>query len=244
MKSNFGYLTILLIFIVTPLTAQQNFASISFGISLPQGEYSSVEGLSSSGYARSGGIIRFDAGYFPVSYFGIGGSFSFGSNFAYRDSMLNDLSHHVEENAPNLGVIPEDAEVIYGSGFWNTISLMIGPHFSVRASQRLYFDIRGLAGIGIVRTPDQELEIRFDANEIYSRSNRNRVALALTAGGGLRYRLNSNIALKLSADYYRTMARFDYTFDVLQGIVGDIPAIESEFPIRTVELTAGLAYSF
>ncbi len=235
---------LLLLAIASELSAQQNFASISFGVSIPQDPYRSVEKLSASGYARTGGAIKFDAAYFPVSYFGIGGSFSFGSNFANRDSMLSDISDHMEQNAPELGAIPEDAEIIYGSGFWNTISLLIGPHFSARASQSLYFDIRGLAGLAIVRPPDQELQILFDSNEIYSRSSKNWISFAFTAGGGLRYKLNSNIALKLGAEFYQTWARSEYTFDVLQGIIGEIPEIETEFPIRTVELTAGLAYSF
>ena len=74
-----------------PVKAQQNFASISFGATLPQGDYALTGDLSSNGYASRGGAIKFDAAYFPVSYFGIGASFSFGSNYAKRDSLINDL---------------------------------------------------------------------------------------------------------------------------------------------------------
>ena len=83
------------------LIAQQNFASISFGASIPQGDYAATGDLSSNGYANTGGAIKFDAGYFPVSYFGIGGSFSFGSNYATRDSLLNDVITYIEENEKN-----------------------------------------------------------------------------------------------------------------------------------------------
>ncbi len=227
-----------------PLLAQQNFASISFGAAIPLGDYALTGDLSSNGYARSGGAIKFDAAYFPISYFGIGGSFSFGSNYAIRDSLLKDMTTYVVENASSIIDIPDDAEIIYGSGFWNYINLFIGPHFSIRASQRLYFDFRGLAGMSILKTPDQELRINFPGTEIYSYTSNNKLAFGFTAGGGLRYLLNSNIALKLGADFFQSKAKFEYTFDLFRGVAEDVPPIDAKFLLRTLELTAGLAYSF
>ena len=110
------YSLILLLFVCLPSFAQQNFASISFGASLPLGEYGLSESLATSGYANTGGAIKFDAGYFPGSYIGIGGSFSFGSNFAKRDSLLEDMKAYIEENATSID-IPENAEILYESGF-------------------------------------------------------------------------------------------------------------------------------
>ena len=227
-----------------PLQAQQSFASISFGAVLPQGSYASTDGLDDSGYARTGGAIKFDAAYFPVSYVGIGGTFSFGSNFAYRDSLLQDMILYVEENASSVIDIPEDAEILYGSGFWNYINLFVGPNFSVRPAQRLYFDFRVLAGGTILRAPDQELSINFDGTEIYSQTSRNKLAFGFTAGAGMRFRLNSALAFRLAADYFQSRAKFEYTFDLLQGVAGEVPPITSECPGRTVEISLGLAYSF
>ena len=103
------YAWIVLLFAGMPLTGQQNFASISFGASLPMGDYGSTGDLATKGYARTGGAIKFDAGYFPGSYFGIGGSFSFGSNYSIRDSLRNDIRDHVEENASSIVDIPDDS---------------------------------------------------------------------------------------------------------------------------------------
>lgn len=236
-----GFLTGLLAY---PLQAQQSFASISFGAVLPQGNYASTEGLDDSGYARTGGAIKFDAAYFPLSYVGIGGSFSFGSNFAHRDSLLQDMMLYVEENASSIIDIPEDADILYGSGFWNYINLFVGPNFSFRPAQRLYFDFRALAGGTILRAPDQELRINFDGTEVYSRTSRNKLAFGFTAGAGMRFKLNSSISLRLAADYFQSRAKFEYTFDLLQGVAEDIPPITADFPVRTIEITAGLAYSF
>jgi len=226
------------------LMAQQNYASISFGVSLPQGDYAATGDLSSNGYANTGGAIKFDAGYFPVSYFGIGGSFSFGSNYAKRDSLVNDMISYIENNSSGIPDIPDEAEILYGSGFWNYINLHIGPHFSIRASQQLYFDIRFLCGLSIIRPPDQELRITYDGNEIYTQTSHNSAAFGWTAGGGIRYKFNEKLALKLSADYVQTMAKNTYTFDLFAGVVDDVPPIDAEFYIRAVEITAGLAYSF
>lgn len=227
-----------------PVNAQQNFASISFGAAIPLGDYASIGDLATSGYARTGGTIKFDAGYFPGSYFGIGGSFSFGSNYAIRDSMFNDMFSYIEKNASSLLDIPNDAEIRYGSGFWNYINLFLGPHFSVRASQKLYLDFRGLAGVSFLRPPDQELSISFTDTEIYSQNSNNTVSFGFTGGAGLRYTLNSNISLKLGADFFQSRARYSYTFVLFKEIAEDVTPLETNFLVRTIELTAGLAYSF
>jgi opacity protein-like surface antigen len=240
-------ITILMIFLAGSslhLMAQQNYASISFGATIPQGDYASTGDLASSAYANTGGAIKFDAGYFPLSYFGIGGSFSFGSNYADRDSLLADVITYIEDNTAGGIDIPEDAEVLYGSGFWNYINLHLGPHFSIRATQRIYFDIRALFGLSIIRAPNQELTIVYDENEFYTYSSYNNVAFGLTAGGGIRIMLNSNLALKLSCDYVQTKAKNTYTFDLFQGVTDEVPPLDAEFPIQAVEITAGLAYSF
>lgn len=224
--------------------AQQNYASISFGAILPQGDYAATGDLSSNGYARNGGAIKFDAGYFPVSYFGIGGSFSFGSNFVNRDSLIKDVISYIETNTPGGIDIPDYAEIIYGSGFWNYINLFIGPQFSIRATQRIYFDFRVLGGLSIIRPPDQELTITYAGNNIDAHTSYNNVAFGFTAGGGIRIKLNTNLALKLSGDFVQTKTRNTYTFDLFQGVVDNVPPIDAQFYIRAVELAAGLAYSF
>ena len=228
----------------TALWGQQNFASISLGASLPQGQYASTEGLSNSGYAKTGGAIKFDAAYFPVSYIGIGGSFSFGSNFANRDSLLHDMIIHIEESASSIIDIPDDAEILYGSGFWNYINLFVGPNFSLRPAQRLYIDFRALAGGTILRAPDQELRINFDGTEIYNRTSGNSLAFGFTAGAGLRFMLNSDLAVRVSADYFQSRAKFEYKFDIFRGVAEDVPPLSADFHVRAIEINLGLAYSF
>lgn len=244
MRKAIRILIFLLITTSAPLLSQQNFASISFGATIPQGNYASTGDLSSNGYAKTGGAIKFDVAYFPGSYFGIGGSFSFGSNYAIRDSLVNDMVSYIESNASGIIDIPEDAETIYGSGFWNYINLFIGPHFSIRATQKLYFDFRALAGISIIKQPEQELRINYDGNTIYTRTSNNSLGFGLTAGAGLRYQLNSNLALKLGADFFQSKSKTTYNFDLFEGVAQDVPPLDAEFYIRTVEITAGLAYSF
>lgn len=232
-----------MLFLGIQLHAQQNFASISFGGAFPLGDYAATGDLSSSGYARTGGAIKFDAGYFPVSYIGIGGSFSFNSNYALRDSMIQDLIRYVEENASSVIDIPEDAEIVYGSDFWNNISLFLGPHFSVRATQRLYFDLRALAGISVLRPPDMELSIAFDNTEIFNSVSNNMLSFGFTAGGGMRYRLQQDLALKFGVDFTQARSRFDLDFSLLQG-VAEVPPVRSEFLVRNIDIMVGLAYAF
>jgi opacity protein-like surface antigen len=235
---------IILLVLGLPVNGQQNFASISFGAGIPLGDYALTGDLESDGYARTGGAIKFDAGYFPVSYFGIGGSFSFNSNYGIRDSMLHDMLTYVEENGSSIIEIPDDAEIVYGSGFWNNIGLYLGPHFSIRASQRFYFDFRALAGLSILRPPDQELIIVFDATEIHSVVSNQKVAFGFTAGAGMRFKLNESLALRMAVDFSQARARFDYTFDLFAGVAENIPPVKSDFPVRTLDCMVGLAYAF
>jgi opacity protein-like surface antigen len=242
MRKATGILILLLAGTSLQLLAQQNFASISFGATLPQGNYASTGDLSANGYASTGGAIKFDAGYFPVSYFGIGGSFSFGSNYALRDSLAKDIIAYIEDNASGPINIPEDAEILYGSGFWNYINLHVGPHFSIRASQSLYFDFRALAGFSVIRAPNKELTISYGGDFVYARSSYNNLAFGWTAGGGIRYKFNPNLALKLGIDYIQTKANNTYTFALVQDL--GVPPLDAEFRIQVMELTVGLAYSF
>jgi len=244
MRKTTEILFILLVFGSHQAMAQQNYASISFGATLPQGDYAATGDLSSNGYARNGGAIKFDAGYFPVSYIGIGGSFSFGSNFVNRDSLINDVISYIETNTPGGIDIPDYAEITYGSGFWNYINLFIGPQFSIRATQRIYFDFRALGGLSIIRPPDQELAISYAGNNIYAHTSYNNIAFGFTAGGGIRIMLNTNLALRFSGDFVQTKARNTYSFDLFQGVTDNVPPSDAEFYIRAVELAAGLAYSF
>jgi opacity protein-like surface antigen len=234
---------LLLLVAVLPTLGQQNFASISFGVSQPLGEYGMTEDLASNGYARAGGTIKFDAAYFPVSYLGLGGSFSFGSNFSEGDLLLEDIVTYVRENASNIIEIPDYAVSTYASGFWNYINLFIGPHFSVRATQRLYLDIRLLGGLSILRLPDQALQITYDDVIINTTSSGNKLTFGFTGGGGLRFKLSDMLALKLGVDYNWSSAKFEYDFHFVSEIA-DVPPLDAAFPLQTLELTAGLAYAF
>ena len=236
------YAWVLILLLSMSVHGQENFASISFGVSLPQGNYASTGDLARNGYAKTSGAIKFDAGFFPSSYVGIGGSFSFGSNYAIKDSIRNDLRRYIEEH-PDIVNIPNDS-IVYATGFWNYINLFIGPHFSARPSQRIYLDLRILGGLSIIRPPDQELVVYLNGNEIYSRASNNSLSYGFMAGAGLRYKLNDNLALKLETDYTLARSRFDYTFEFLHAVAQNIPPIEADFWISAVEIMVGLAYAF
>jgi opacity protein-like surface antigen len=237
------FVWIFALFLSASIYGQQNFASLSFGAALPQGGYGEVGDLSSNGYAKTGGAIKFDAGYFPTSYLGFGGSFSFISNYAEKDSLMQDMIDYVEANASSVIDIPDYAEILYGSGFWNNISVYLGPHFSIRASQKLYFDLRLLAGITFLQPPGQEILISWDGNEIHSRVSESKMTFGFTTGAGLRYTLNENIALKFAVDFSQARAQFEYNFDLFQGVANDVPPLQADYFVRTLEIMIGLAYS-
>jgi opacity protein-like surface antigen len=157
---------------------------------------------------------------------------------------MQDMIEYVMENATSVVEIPDDAEKLYGSGFWNNISLFLGPHFSFRATQRLYLDLRVLGGLSILRPPDQELLISWDGNEIHSVVSNHELSFGFTAGGGLRFKLNDNLALKFGVDFNQARAKFDYTFDLFDPLASDVPPLNANFFVRTLDIMIGLAYAF
>jgi opacity protein-like surface antigen len=223
---------------------QQNFASISFGTSIPLNDYAKAEDLSKNGYAKPGAAIKFDAAYFPGSYLGIGGSIGFGSNSAQKDSLMQDMIDHVLNNSQSIIDIPDYADITYGSGFWNYINAFLGPHFSVRPTNRLYIDLKFLAGLTVLRPPDQELIIIYDDTEIHTRTGRSKLTFGFTTGAGLRFKLNEDLALKFGADYFQCNANYDIEFDLFSGVAEEIEPVHASYKIQTVEVYIGLAYAF
>ncbi len=59
MRKETWILIIVLVVGSMQLIGQQNFASISFGATIPQGNYAATGDLSSNGYANTGGAIKF-----------------------------------------------------------------------------------------------------------------------------------------------------------------------------------------
>ena len=98
--------------------------------------------------------------------------------------------------------------------------------------------------VSIIKPPDQELIIVYDNTQIHSRVSNSKMAFGYTAGAGVRYELNTDLALKLGVDFYQSKARFTYEFDLFQGVAEEITPIDAEYTIRTMEYTIGLAYSF
>ncbi len=234
----------IILFVPATTAAQQNFASISFGGSLPMNSYSETGDLASKGYASPSGAIKFDAAFYPVSYLGIGTTASFGSNYALKDSLLNDMLGHIEQTGALDGPIPGSAGVFFGSGFWNYLNLMAGPNFTFRPTKRLYFDFRGLVGLTILIPPQQEMRLVLTDQEVRAGLSGTNLSLGYTAGMGIRYRLNTGIAVRLAADYFRSRTSMDYYFKLIENSTRDLQGVDASFAVETLELSAGLAYYF
>ena len=84
----------------------------------------------------------------------------------------------------------------------------------------------------------------FDGTEIHSAVSNHKLSLGITAGGGLRFDLNNALALKLGVDFTQARARFEYTFDLFSGMAENVPHVETDFYVRTLDLMVGLAYAF
>ncbi|MEZ5069718.1 MAG: outer membrane beta-barrel protein [Bacteroidales bacterium] len=231
---------LLLAVAILPVRSQQNFSSFSFGGSLPLGDFRGMNELPIQGFARPGTSIKFDGGYFPGSYLGIGASFSFSSHTVDADSLFSQIVRYVKQNVDFSAL--EGTEFDHETGFWNAISLFLGPLYSVRASQRLYLDFRVLAGPTVVRVPEQTLRFSTGGGQVYTRIQDEGIFFGTTGGAGFRYRINERVALKGGLDFFRVSSRSTARYEAFFEVLGAIPDLERKMTLQTLDFSLGLAY--
>jgi opacity protein-like surface antigen len=111
---------------------------------------------------------------------------------------------------------------VYGSGHAvDLLSFMGGPTFYLRRGRRVDFYVHGLAGVA------RETGVNYDSNGDLFLGFVTKLAWA--AGGGVEYRIDRQLSVRLGCDYLDT------------GIFNDQGAIKRENDIRTF---VGFTYRF
>jgi len=247
-KINIYIFLICFFFLISANTfAQYNsFMSISFGGSIPQGDFGDTDpNNESAGYALTGFFLSFDGAYMFVPYVGIGGSLSFANNSINTVAVRDQIKQYIEEYYPDLE-LPEDSQISYDFGFWNNICIMAGPYFALPVG-RITFDIRGVAGMNIILPPKTQMNFYIPPDEEFRsyREGQQTVAFGYKIGGGIRYESKSSYVFRLMADYSYTKTTISVTDELPEYITpNNNETRQYEQPIGSILVGLGIGYHF
>jgi hypothetical protein len=233
-----------LVFAVVALStyvfAQDSFLSISMGASIPLGDYSTTDKVLGSGYAGTNFVLNFDGSYILVPFFGIGGTFSFGSNYTESDKLKNQVIDIFRDLYPTFP-IPEDSEVDVSLGPWRYVNLMVGPQLSFPIAI-IQLDLRTLGGVSFVMPPDRDLSITTPDGDYTSSQKGQLMNFGYLVGGGIRFGMRGATSIRMSADYYHSKPSLEIKNVFLRD--NDIEIQEYDMDLNTLHITLGLAFNF
>lgn len=207
MKSKYVTLSAALIFLATPLFAQnraKNFVGFSFGASVPTGDFSKADAgtfnnwNNSAGFAKTGLRIGAEGAYYFLPKLGLAGVLNFSNHggFSNRD-------------ATNLGTGYTDAfgvayTTVSTSGQYNSITILAGPQLSFPLN-KLTVDVRVVGGLlKSISTPTMTVQLEDQVDPTFKQVSSRASAFGWQAGAGLRYVLTDKVGLLFRADYFNS----------------------------------------
>jgi hypothetical protein len=222
--------------LTSSLFSQRSFLGLSFGASLPSEEFAKKNLEEDGGYALPGFVIEFSGTYIFDFYFGINGTFTFSANSPDSDQLKKDLTDNITGPIP-----PEIDEVIFNHGTWMYTNLMAGPFFTIPVSF-MNLDFRAVAGVSFLLSPPWELTVKTPDETYFQTRKGGTVSFAYMLGTGIRFNVNPNYAIRVSADYFRS--RPTLTVDQEGAVGGATGKTTYDMNVGTVNINLGIAYRF
>ncbi len=233
MKLNF-----LIIFFFLPVTfayGQNNFMALSFGGSYPLKDFASYTDLTHHGFALNGFTGDYSGAFFSKKNFGIGGNIRYTSNSIDENALLDLLVSEFPDDFPLTD------EPSYISGFWNHISLLIGPEYTI-PTERVNIDLFVHSGITFILPPEMGVEA-VNGDNYYNRKLEIRtVNLGLNIGCALRYHLSAFTSIRIHLSYFISASKGDIIKNM--DIEGNTTSDREDYfcPINTFNVGIGIAY--
>ena len=219
---------------------QDSFLSISMGASIPLNDYATTDKILVSGYAGTNFVLNFDASYILVPFFGIGGTFSFGSNYTEANALKNQVVDIFRELYPTFP-IPEDSEVEVTLGPWRYVNLMVGPQLSFPIAI-MQLDLRALGGVSFVMPPDRDLSVTTPDGDYISSQTGQLVNFGYLIGGGIRFGMRGATSIRIAADYFHSKPSLEVKNEFLRDNI--IEKQKYDMDLNTLHVTVGLAFNF
>jgi len=204
MKSKHVTLSATLIFFATSLFAQnraKNFVGVSFGASVPTGDFSKADAgtfnnwNNSAGFAKTGLSIGVEGAYYFLPNLGLAGVLNFSNHGGFSNM-----------DAAKLGDSYTDAfgvayTTVSTSGQYNSLSFLVGPQLSFPLN-KLTIDVRIVGGLlKSISTPTMTVQLEDQVDPTFKQVSSGASAFGWQAGAGLRYALTDKVGLLFRADY-------------------------------------------
>jgi opacity protein-like surface antigen len=218
------------------LNGQRSYLGLSFGASLPSGEFAKKNLSEDGGYALPGFVLEFSGAYVFDYYLGIAGTFTFSSNPPDRDQLQQDLIDAITGPVP-----PEINEVIFNHGSWMYSNLMAGPFLTIPIAF-MSLDFRAVAGLSILLSPPWELTVKTTEETYFTTRSGNTASFAYMLGTGIRFHINPNYAIRVSGDYFHSKPTFSVDENSAVGSASGKSTYDMS--VGTINVNLGIAYRF
>ncbi len=222
---------------------QNGFMSLSMGTSVPVGDFAKSENLYKNGFAGTNFVLNFDGAYFFTTYLGIGGTFSFGSNYGGGEDLQNPIAEEIPSKFPELS-IPFEPEYNFNLGQWNYVNLMAGPQILVPLNN-IGLDFKALGGLSFITSPVREVTLQLTDGEFTSSQENRQLNFGFILGSGLRFGLGRSYGIRLSMDYFYSKTSLEILNAYQTGSTPvDLPNDKYDLAITSVHAALGITYNF
>jgi len=241
---------ILFLFFLFNGFGQGGFMSLSMGASVPVGDFAKSENLYKNGFAETNFVLNFDGAYFFTTYLGIGGTFSFGSNYGGGETLQNRITEEIlkqisfwKSEFPGLS-IPFDTVYNFNVGQWNYVNLMAGPQILIPLNN-IGLEFKALGGLSFITSPEREVTLQLTDGEFSSSQENRQLNFGYILGSGLHFGLGRSYSIRFSVDYFYSKTSLEilnaYQTD---STPVDLPNDKYDLAITSLHATLGITYNF
>jgi hypothetical protein len=217
-------------------------ADISMGVVSPLGDFKKSDiNLATSGYATSGFTLNAEANYSIYKDMALSLRFHFGN------APLDKNKFEAWFDNKLGSYITEPDSVNYAINFWQWATPLLGIKYSLPIiKNKVFFDGGLFSGVSFNQIPDQGLTFNDTENKkvlVSENTDETTLSASLAATAALRFRISSNVELKIEASYFGTTISYNHaSYLVTETDVVEISTARFEIPVKTIDTTIGLVY--
>jgi hypothetical protein len=205
------------------------FVAFSVGPSFPTGVFAAtnLDTEPEAGFAKTGFNINLHLGYQIVENFGIASSLSY-SNYKLDETSIK--KYLVDGGSNNTSM---------NADHWQDISFVVGPMGTIKISDKLFADVKGMVGITNANMPVFRFNLAGSSSTLITPEKWS-YAFAYQIGTDLRYNFGKNICFFTNLDYVHTKPF--WKFDVVSN--GTTESFRVEQNMGAIDLNVGLGVTF
>ena len=248
MKKIILFCSVFFILTTKGLTQDNNrkgFTSISFGVSIPTGNFHSNDFNNiHAGYARAGFVSDISLGYNILPKLGIIAVSRGQINGLDLDDYAFDLTNYFDSGKPS-----SNTSVSVESSAYSLSGLMAGIYGSFQIKNKLFFEPRILFGISTATLPAMTTKTYSSSTLLttFVREQATSFAFAYMMGLGAKFNLSNRICLLFNTDFYSAKAKWENVQEIGIGHVTgktEINYYNFKQNFGTFNISSGLGFRF